>query len=485
MSESLRKKTVHGLWWSLIDWAGRNGIQFVIGIILARLLLPEQFGLIGMLTIFIAVAQSFLDSGFGSALIQKQDANQTDNSSIFFFNVIVGVGAAGLLCLAAPWIAAFYRQPLLTPLTRVLSLNIVINSFGLIQTTLMVKRVDFKTQAKITTASAILSGAIGILLAVRGFGVWSLAIQSLSANACRTVLLWLFNSWRPSLVFSILSMRKMFSFGSRMLASGLLDTVFRNIYLVVIGRLYSANDVGFYSRALTMQQVPTIGMYSMVGRVTFPIFSMLQDDSARLKRGLRRALTTLVLINFPMMIGLSLTARPLMLILLTDKWAPCIPYLQLLCIEGMLYPLHAINVGVLPAKGRSDLFFRLEVIKKILITIGIIASCSWGITSLIIGQIVVSFICYFVNSYYTAQLVDYPVLEQAKDVLPYLGTSLAMGASVCLVQCIPFPNHWTLLFVETAVGALVYVVLCRGFRLQAFLELWEICRSVLPSAKPV
>ena len=256
MTSSLRTKTVRGLLWSMIDWCGVWGTQFVIGIILARLLGPKPSGLIGMLTIFMALARSFLDSGFGSALIQKQDATETDNCSIFYFNIIVGLVGALSVCLAAPWIADFYKTPLLTPLCRLLSLNIVINSLGLVRNSLMMKHVDFKTQAKIGTISAVISGVIGVVLAMCGFGVWSLAIQSVTSNLCRTALLWVFNTWRPSLIFSFTALRRLFAFGSRMLASGLLNTTFENIYLVVIGKLFSPADVGYFSRHKVSPEFP-------------------------------------------------------------------------------------------------------------------------------------------------------------------------------------------------------------------------------------
>ena len=289
---SLRSKTLRGVYWSFFDSAGTTFVQFVLGIVLARLLLPEQFGLIGMLAVFMAVAQTFLDSGFGSALIRKQDVTHLDTCSVFYFNILVGLAAAVLLCLAAPWIAVFYDQPLLTPLCRVLSLNLVINSLGLIQTTLMVKRVDFKTQTKISLVALLLSGTLGVTMAIKGFGAWSIVAQYLSNNLCRTALLWLFNSWRPSLVFSWKSLGEMFGFGSRLLGSNLLNRVFDELYVVddrqiVFGRRKS----GIYTRAMAINNVPSATLTSMVYRVTFPVFSTIQDDPARMKRGLRKALT--------------------------------------------------------------------------------------------------------------------------------------------------------------------------------------------------
>ena len=273
MSSSLKSKTAYALFWSFFERIGQQGIQFIIAIILARLLLPEQFGLIAMLTIFMAVAQSFIDSGFGSALIQKKDANHLDECSIFYFNILVGFMAAGLLCLIAPEIAIFYKTPSLVPLTRVLSLNLIINAFGVIQTALLTKRIDFKIQMKVSCVASIISGSIGILMAYQGYGVWSLVAQSIGSNLLRTALLWFFLPWRPAWIFSLVSLRALFSFGSKLLFSSLLDTFYNNLYLIVIGKLFSAADLGFYTRAQSTQQLPVSSLSLIIGRVTFSVFS--------------------------------------------------------------------------------------------------------------------------------------------------------------------------------------------------------------------
>jgi len=481
--DTLRHKTTKALFWSFVEAVGVRGVQFIIGIVLARLLMPAQFGLIGMLTIFIAVAESFVNSGFGAALIQKRDATQTDICSIFYFNIIVGLVVACLLCLFAPWIAAFYNQPVLTPLTRALSLTIVINSFGLIQNTLLRKRIDFKTQTKVSLIASVPSGIIGVSMAVAGFGVWSLAVQQICSTLFRTLLLWFFNTWRPALIFSLNSLREMFGFGSRLLVSGLLNTIFENIYLLVIGKVFSATDLGFFTRAKTLNDLPSQTLSGMVGRVTFPVFSSIQNEPARLKRGLKKALTALVFVNFPMMIGLAVVARPLVLVLLTEKWAPCIPYLQLLCMVGLLFPLHLINLNVLQAMGRSDLFLRLEIIKKVLIVINIAVTWRWGISAMICGQMATSLLSYYLNSYYNGVLIGYRIREQLLDLSSYLITAIVMGLAVYVVGHVPLPNLWSLLLVQITAGFIVYVCLCRLFRLPAFLEVWQMGWKKVPSLK--
>ncbi len=480
MNDSLKSRTFGAIFWSLLERGGQQGIQLVIAIILARVLLPAQFGLIAMLAIFMAIAQSFLDSGFGSALIQKKDATQVDSCSIFYFNVVVGIFAAGLLCLAAPWIAAFYEEPALAPLTRFLSLNLVINSFALVQSILLIRRIDFKTQLKVSIVATIGSGIIGITLAYRGFGVWSLAIQSVTSTIFRTILLWFFNKWRPSLVFSFAALKSMFAFGSKLLFSGLIDTIFRNIYIVIIGKIFTATDLGFYSRAKSCTRLSTENLTNSISRVTFPVFSSIQDDNSRLKRGVQKALTTLNFLNFPMMIGLLVTAKPLVLVLLTEKWLPCVPYMQLLCVMGLLYPLNVINLNVLKAKGRSDLFLKLEILKKILTVISIAITYRWGIMAMITGHIcIVSVPAYYLNSYYTGRFIGYPLKEQVFDLLPYLGMAVVMGIGVYSLQFLPFPNNWSLLISQVLAGVIIYGAMSRIFKMPAFLEIVDILRDTL------
>ena len=480
MDDSLKSKTIHALSWSLLESIGLQGVRFVTSIVLARLLFPEQFGLIGMLTIFMAVIRTFLDSGFGAALIQKREVTQTDICSIFYFNIVVGFVAAGLLCLAAPWIAAFYKQPVLTPLTRALSLTIVINSFGLIQDTILTKEINFKTKTKVSVIVGALSGIAGITLALLGFGVWSLVVQQVSASLFSTICLWSFSSWRPALVFSFDALREMFSFGSRLLFSGVLNQIFDNMYLLVIGKLFSAADLGFFTRAKTLNEISSQTLSEMTGRVTFPVFSTIQDDPARLKRGLKKALTTLVLVNFPMMIGLAVIARPLVLVLLTEKWAPCVSYLQLLCVAGLLFPLHLMNLNVLQALGRSNLFLRLEIVKKAMIAINIAVTWRWGISAMIYGMMVTSIIAYYLNSYYTGVEIGYPIREQVHDLFSYLIMAVLMGMAVYAAGLLSFPNHWSMLLVQIIVGIVIYVCLCRLFRLAAFMEIWHAGRNKMP-----
>jgi len=479
MTHSFKAKTIRGLLWSSLEQGGRQGIHVVITIILARLLLPEQFGLIGMLAIFLGVAQSFIDSGFASALIQREKATHVDECSIFYFNILIGILAAGLLCAVAPWIASFYEQPRLTSLTRVLSLKLIISAFGVVQISLLTKRLDFKTQLKIGVIATVLSGAVGVTMAVHGFGVWSLVAQSLGLSLVQTVLLWIFNTWRPGLVFSFTALREMFGFGSRLLVSGLLNRIFEDIHLLVIGKLFAVGDVGLFYQAKRLPQIVTQNVSGPVARVVFPAFATIQDDAVRLKHCMRKAVTVLSFANFPLMIGLAVVARSFVIVLLTDKWLPAVPYIQLMCVVGLLYPLHAINLNLLKAKGRSDLFLRLEVLKRILVVISIAVCYRWGITGLIYGQIVVSLLAYYLNSYYTGKLIRYPMTEQVVDFLPCLAISLVMGCAVYLVQYLPVADHAVVLTIQVFCGAAVYLGLNYVFSISACLEVIDTVKATL------
>jgi O-antigen/teichoic acid export membrane protein len=474
---SLKSRTVLALKWSLVQELAGGVVQFVLGIVLARLLLPQHYGLIGMLGLFLAVAQVFLDSGLGAALIQKKQLTETDTCSIFYFNLVVGLVVAVLLCLAAPWIAVFYGQPLLVPLTRVLSLSFVINAFSLVQTALLMKLIDFKTLTKVNLVSSVCSGCIGVVMAFRGWGVWSLAAQQVSNSAIRTALLWVFNSWRPSWLFSFGALRGLFAFSSPLLISALINEMFANIYLVVIGKTFSAADLGFYTRAQGLTQICSETLGRVANRVTYPVFSSVQTDRARLKRGLQRSMTSISFIHFPMMIGLAVTAKPLVLLLLTEKWERCIPYVQLLCLVGLLFPCHLLNLNVLTAVGRSGLFLRLEIIKKALVLVNIALTWRWGIEAMIWGQVVLSVIAYYLNTFYLGRLIDYSMREQMRDLFPYFAAAAVMGFAVYAVGVMVSAGNLGQLLVRVPVGMATYVLLCRAFSLTAFDEAWLAFRS--------
>lgn len=478
MSGVFKNSTLHGLTWSFLERVSQQAIQLALSIVLARLLLPEQFGLIAMLSVFIALAQALLDSGFGSALIQKQNVTRLDESSVFFFNVIIGICASGILGLLAPAIAVFYNQPQLVPLTRVLSLNLIINALGVVQTSLLIKQIDFKTQMKASMTAAVVSSVIGIGFALKGFGVWSLVAQSLSVNITRTALLWVFSPWRPLWGFSAKALAGMMPFGLKLFVSSVINTIFINSYNVVIGKVYSAADLGYYSRAQNMQQLPTLQILSTtVGRVLFPLFSSIQSDGALLKKTLTKSISGISLINFPLMVGLAVTARPLVLFLLTDKWLPCVPYIQVLTIVGLFYPLQVVHLSALQAQGKAGLYLRVEIISKVLIVAVILATFRSGVLAMVFGQAIAAVLAFFISSYYSGRLLNYGIFSQIADYLPALLLSTAMGGFIYSFKFLQITNQTLLLGLQIVGGIGFYSTLLIIFKLPVYQELLQIVKS--------
>jgi len=477
--DNLKQKTINGMIWTISERLGLQLLQLVVSIILARLLQPAEFGLISMLMLFTAIAQSLLDSGFGSALIQKKDATQTDASSIFFFNIFIGIILATILSLGAPLIANFYQQPILIPLTRVLSLNLIINAFSVVQTSLLTKNMDFKAQLKVSIASVLISGTAGIIMAFQGLGVWSLVVQMVLNQLIRAILLWIVSSWRPAAEFSYLSLKSMFSFGSRMLVSGLIDTFFNNILQTFIGKIFSAVDLGYYTRAKTMETSATFATSASLGQVTYPALTPFQDNDVLLKKAYRKTIRLSLFFHFPLMIGLWAIADPLFRFLLTDKWAPSIPYFQILCFAGLLYPLHVLNLNILKVKGRSDLFLRLEIIKKAVIILVILVTYRWGIIALLFGQIGISIFAYFINSYYSGRLIDYKQCDQLLDLMPSFITAGLMGFCMFLAGSINLENNFLLLIIQTIVGIVSYTSFHFLLKSTELSEVIDIIRNII------
>lgn len=473
MSE-LKEKTVKGVMWSSIDRFSTQGIQFVFSILIARLLLPEDYGVVAMLNIFLAVSQTFIDSGFGAALIRKSDRTEIDFSTVFYFNIAVGVLFYVLLWIASPFIAAFYGIPLLEDITKVVALNLVFNSLSGVQNAKLSIAIDFKTRAKISLTGALLTGAVGLWMAYSGFGVWALVAQSVFGSLLNTVLLYWLVRWRPQWAFSWKSFREMFSFGSKLLASGLLDTAYRNVYTLVIGKFFSSSTLGLYSRADGLAQYPSSNITSVLQSVTFPVLCSIQNEPERMANAYKRFLRLSAFVVFPLMVGLAAVADPLIRLVLTDKWEGCIYLLQIICFGLMWYPIHAINLNLLQVRGRSDFFLKLEVIKKVQGVIVLCVTIPFGIVAMCYGRIVGSLLSLIYNTYYTKKLIGYGYLAQMKDLLHILLHSLVMGVGVWLVVQ-AFDSHWIQLVVGILAGAAYYIL---GAKLMRFEELDELASLV-------
>lgn len=479
MSESLKQKTFKGTIWSAVETFSVQGIQFIVMLIMARILTPADYGIVGMIAIFLAISGSLMNSGFSQALIRKVNRNQIDKSTVFFFNIFVGFILYGILFFSAPLISKFYNEPLLTPVTRVVGLGLVLNSLCVVQNAIYTLKLDFKTVAKASLVSTIISGLIGIILAYSNCGVWALVIQGLIANIINALLLWVYSKWRPSWVYSWSSFKEMFGFGSKLLFSGLLNTAYGNIYSLVIGKVYSASDLGYFTRANSFSTMASSNLTRILQRVTYPSLCSIQNEDSRLRNAYRRILKVSAFIIFPLMAGMAALATPLILTLLTDKWLFSAILLIPICLGGMWYPIHAINLNLLQVKGRSDLFLKLEIIKKVLGVLVLIISIPLGLYIMCWGSLISSLIALTINTYYTGKLINLGFFKQMSDLSPTLILSLSMGIVVWFtISVLPFSNP-VLLLIGITEGALFYLL---GAKLFRFPELDEI-RSLLKRNK--
>lgn len=490
--ESLKDKTVKGVGWSAIDNVAGYAVTFVVGIILARLLSPEDYGLLGLIGIFTAICGCFINAGFGSALIRKKDATDDDYNTVFIFNLVMSIVLYGVMFLCAPLIANFFERQELIALTRVSSLGMVIGSLATVQRTQLTKRIDFKTQTKITIIAAIVRGVVGITTAFIGWGVWALVAQELTATTLSTILLWYFNRWTPNLHFSTKSFRELFGYGSKILASALIDTVWREIYQVVIAKFYAPATLGQYTRATLFSGLFSSNISNVIQRVSYPVLSEIQDDSPRLKDGYQRIIKTTMLITFCCMLMLASVAKPMIIVLIGEKWIQAAYFLQIVCFSSMLYPLHSINLNMLQVKGRSDLFLKLEIIKKIIavgpLLLGIFISIYW----MLIGSVFTGFIAYYLNAYYSGPLVNYSIREQIMDITP----SFLIGITGALLSFIPVfifdSSEWGITWsvsaffilpLQLTIGTITILFLCKKTHNQEYIELRGIILSAIHRKK--
>lgn len=478
---TLKKKTIYGLFWSFSDLLANQGVQFIIQVILARLLVPEDFGIIGMITVFISVSESFIDSGFTNALIREKNPTQEDYSTVFYFNLFMAVFMYIILFFSAGTISNFFNEPRLIDILRVISLVLIINSFGLIQRTMLTKSINFKTQTKISVISSILSGIIAIIFAYFGFGVWSLVIRTLVMQFIQSFLLCIYNKWLPSLVFSVKSFKKFFGFGWKLLISGLINTLYNNIYLLIIGKKFSSTDLGYYTNAQKLRDVASQSITTSVQKVSYPTLSSIKEDEEKLRSGYKKIIKTSVYVTFPMMIGLLVVANPFIKLLFGEKWVNSISYFQILCLAGMLFPLHAINLNILQVKGRSDLFLGLEILKKVtaVIIIGIVLILKLGIIGLVWAMVINSYIAYFINSYYSAELLDYSTFEQIRDILPAFIASLLMGTIVYISGKVILSSNLVVLVIQILVGSVSYIAISKIMKIEEFNYLFETLKSII------
>ena len=475
VEESLKKKTVKGLGWSALDNAARYGMQFVIGIVLARLLSPDDYGLLGLVGIFTVVCTAFVNGGFTSALIRKKNATDDDYNTVFICNLGMSLLLYAVTFLCAPLIANFFERQELTALVRVSSLGLIIGALGLVQQTRLTKRIDFKTQTKITLVASVVSGIVGIGMALAGFGVWALVWQQLVSQATTTLLLYVYNRWLPRLSFSAESFHDLFGFGWKMMVSILLDAVWKELTQVVVGKFYSPATLGQYTRAKHYAKLLSSNLTSVVERVTYPVLSSIQDDKQRMVSAYRRIIRTSMFITAVALFSLAAVSEPLIYCMIGPKWHEASTYLPLICITFSLYPLHAINLNMLQVQGRSDLFLGLEVIKKIISLAPLFVGAFVGIIPMLWVNIIVGIIAYFLNSYFSGRLLGYSSWMQLRDIAPSYALAIAIALSVWFLKYLPL-GYWIILPLQIAVGAVVFFYFCNLFKMKEYKEIMEILK---------
>lgn len=453
--ESLQHKTFTGVVWGFLEKFSTQLVTLVVGVILARLLSPSDYGLIAMAEVFVMVCQIIVDSGFGSALIRKKNRTAVDYSTVFDINVVLSFIMAILLCVSAPFIASFYHEPMLKYIVWVNGLYLFLGAFVSIQGVKMQAEMHFKEHSKIIVYNSIIRGVISVVMALMGFGVWSLILPNLITIFTTALLYWHILHWFPGITFSLKSAKEMFSFGSKLLLSTIINTVYTNLYPMIIGKKFSSANLGYYSKANAYANLPSMTIANVIGGVAYPVLSSIQDDDERLRDVYRRILRLSAYVVFPIMIGILVLARPLIIALITEKWLTSVVYLQILCIAAMLYPIHGLNLNLLQVKGRSDLFLRLEIIKKIIGVIFIIVTIRFGLVWLCVGIVCNSFIGLFINTYYTGKLIDVGLKRQMLDLLPTIFFSVIMGGTVFVVADM-FVSTYMQISAGMLIGVLVY-----------------------------
>ncbi len=460
---SVKQQVARGVVWTAIERFSTQGIQFVLTIVIARLLLPSDYGLVAMLGIFMAVAQSLTDSGFSTALIQRKNRTEADYSTVFYFNIAVSCIIYLLLFFTAPLIAGFYNQPILVRIVRVFGLGLIINSFSVVQIARLSVELNFKLQTKASLISVLIGGSIGVWMAYSGYGVWTLVYQSLISSACSVIALWLVAHWKPAFLFSPQSFFSMFSYGSKVMLSGLLHTIYKHIYSLVVGKAYDASALGFFNRAYTLGQFPNDNFSYIVQKVLFPIQCRYQDDEKQFNHLYIQNIRFSCFVIFPVMVGMAVLADSLIMTLLTEKWRSAVPFLQIVCMAQMWDPIMRANALMLNSKGRSDYQLKAEVLKKIIAFALLFASVPFGIYAVCYSLVLYAFIDMGIIIWFSRKVTNVGYLAHFKSILPFLLLTAAMGIIVWLVSLL-VEGALCQLFLGTITGVLSYVALAHLFK---------------------
>lgn len=472
------QSVLKNFFWRFAERSGAQLVTFVVSIVLARILIPEDYGQIALITVFTSIMQVFVDSGLGTALIQKKDATDLDFSSVFFFNLIVCLILYILMYLCAPLIAEFYKDSSLVPIIRIFSLTIIISGVKGIQQAYVARFMLFKRFFFSTLGGTVFSAFLGIGMAYAGFGVWAIVFQQLSNTTIDTLILWLTVKWRPKKMFSWKRLKGLLSFGWKMLISSLLDTTYTNIRGLIIGKMYSPIDLAYYNQGEKFPSVIASNINTSIDSVLLPTMSSAQDNRARIKAMTSRSIKTSTYIMAPLMMGLAFCSEPIVHLILTDKWLPCLPFLRVFCVTYMFYPIHTANLNAIKAMGRSDLFLKLEILKKI-VGMGLLIATMWfGVMAMTYSLLISCVLSQIINSWPNKKLLNYSYKEQLRDILPSITLSIFMGLIVSLVSIFHLPSLITLIM-QIAVGIIIYIGASKVLRLDAYEYLISMIGSLL------
>lgn len=477
-TDSLKKKTVHGVGWSAADAFLGQGVSFLVGIVLARLLSPAEYGLIGICLIFITVLNGIVDSGFSNALIRKKQISQDDYNTLFLLNIVMSIVLYLVLFFSAEVISSFFHRNELVLLIRIMGLISVINSFSIVQVTILTKKIDFKTKTKSSLISAIVSGIIGIFLAFSGCGVWALVVQQIVKQFLSSLFLWFFNRWTPSIKFNSSSFEYMWGFGWKLMVSGLLNNIWNQLYQVVVGKYYSPYTLGQYTRSNDYANIFSSNITTIVQRVSFPVLSGIQDDQGRLLNVYRRVIKMTMFVTCICMIWMGAMSEPLIYCLVGPQWHDAASYLPLICINMSLYPLHAINLNMLQIQGRSDIFLNLEIIKKIIALFPLAIGVFYNIYWMLISSILVGFISLYLNTFYTGKKIGYSTWSQVKDILPYYCIAFFIAFVVYFIKLFPI-SYWLVLPIQILIGLLLVISIGEILKIDEYKEIKGIIVKVL------
>lgn len=477
MADNLKSNVMANLMWRFAERGGAQLVSFVVSIVLARILVPEDYGAVALITVFTNILQVFVDSGLGTALVQKKDADDLDFSSVFYFNFAVCLILYAGMFIAAPYIADFYKNATLTPVIRVISLTLVISGVKNIQQAYVSRNLLFKRFFYATLGGTIFSAFLGIAMAYNGLGVWALVAQQLSNATIDTIILWLTVKWRPKKAFSWARLRALLGFAWKMLASSLLDTVYNNLRSLIIGRAYSSADLAYYNQGQKFPLVIVTNINTSIDSVLLPVMANEQDDRERVKAMTRKAIQTSSFIMWPAMVGLAVCARPLVSLILTDKWLPCVPFLQIFCVTYAFYPVHTANLNAIKALGRSDMFLKLEIAKKLVGLLSIFITMPFGVLAMAIGLLVTTPVSAFINAFPNRVLLHYSFKDQIKDLAPYIVLSGFMGLCIYPIQYLPISAAVILLF-QIVAGTAVYMVGAKVLRFNVMTDLGKLLTNL-------